>query len=96
MSKRRKIGDLVLVKAYAGFLLGGPTLCVIPDVPEHAEEKYCPCFLCEEEHCREWQTLNIVGTNRCLYHVSECEMEDPPEEINVDKRATGGSKEGGD
>lgn len=77
MSRRFKIGEKFIKKAHAGFV-GESSLCIIPNVEEN-QSYDCPCFLCDDEYCREWPTvyaLNESGNYAGMAcHVSECQME---------------------
>lgn len=77
MSKRKNIGDILLKKAFAGFIIE-PTKIQIPDVPENHNIDYC-MMDCGDDTCREWATVWILDdkghTVGSAYHVSECQME---------------------
>ena len=78
MSKRRKQGDTVLARIEDGVHGVGPILAVIAG--PRKEQRWHEC---DDPDCREWCTLHGVDkygkeTGIALYHVSECEMSDPP------------------
>lgn len=67
---RFKIGDKVKKK-----LRGEILNCVIANTLENI--KFKPCGICSDKHCKQWNTLRVIGKNagESLYHVSECELE---------------------
>ena len=84
MSKRRKAGDIVRKKKYAGFV-GESSLCRILPEMEGAEPPACWVNdECQDPECKEWsnlEALDAAGNARGhACHVSECEMEDAPNE----------------
>lgn len=79
MSKRRKIGDIVTVRAGSGFWSGGPTRCVIPDTEGNRDPP--PCMMCDDSACAEWSEVfgnpdAPTSDQIMLCHVSECQMQD--------------------
>ncbi len=77
MSKRRTVGEWVRVARGAGFV--GDSDRLRAQIQDDGE---CPCFLCDDEDCREWATLitepdpEAGGERHMLCHVSECQMSD--------------------
>jgi len=72
MSKRRKIGDVVLVARGAGFWTGGPTVA-------RTLSRCGPCFCggeCDDPECMEWDVERIGDGPgpEYLRHVAECQM----------------------
>jgi hypothetical protein len=82
MSKRRKQGDWVVIGQGSGFYSGGP---LIGQIDPYEPEKYKSyCMLdCGDNDCREWANIYVPGPDGThkgdLYHVSECQMSDIPE-----------------
>ena len=78
MSKRRKPGDIVRLKANTGFV-GDSDRLPAEIMPE---DDPLPCMLCDDSDCIEWTTLWTVPDPECngdrhvLCHVSECRMID--------------------
>jgi hypothetical protein len=84
MSKRRKIGDVVMKRAGAGFG-GHACLCEIPDVEGNRTDRWKPerCRKCDDPDCRNWPTLWGLREDGQTHswtfcHVCECEMDDAP------------------
>jgi len=79
MSKRRKIGDWVWLSKNAGFV--GESNRLKAEIKPEGD--FSPCFLCDDEDCREWVTLwtepDEDGKIHMLCHVSECHMFDNPQ-----------------
>lgn len=77
MSKRRNIGDIVKKKSNAGFCKEELTVKIVSDNPF----SYGGCFLCSDSDCKEWANCEVIENNKLteqyVYHISECEMEDP-------------------
>ena len=81
MSTRRKVGDWVWLAPNSGFCGESNRLRVqiCDDPPDE-------CILgCGDRDCREWPTVvtepdpEAAGRRHYLYHVSECEMFDEPQ-----------------
>lgn len=83
MSKRRKVGEIVIKKANAGFIGEPLVVRIMPEIyePPYPKDYFetCSMLSCGDDACREWvnlEVLNADGTVRgYCYHVSECEME---------------------
>ncbi len=80
MSKRRKPGDIVGKKPYAGFI---GIACVVRIEPE-MDGYESPCWGlngCTDPKCVEWSNCEVIVNGEVVgmaCHVSECEMEDLP------------------
>lgn len=78
MSKRRSVGEWVRLKRGAGFV--GESDRLRAQIEDDGYET--PCFLCDDDACREWATLltepdpEAGGERHTLCHVSECQMLD--------------------
>jgi len=82
MSKRRTPGEIVHRKPGSCFLgAAEPSLVRLTDENDgnlHDVEAWC--HLCEDPDCQEWANVQIVdGPEKggWMYHLSECQMEDP-------------------
>ena len=87
MSKRRKIGDVVYVRAGAGFGAHDASIqWAVADTPENTDDDLFPCVLdCGDDVCVEWPTLwqaRPIG-RAVKFHVSECEMFDSQAEAEA-------------
>lgn len=80
MSKRRKVNDIVLLHGDEdGFYLGRI------DSRGGERDDECPQNFLSESHdqnCKEWPNVEILNddetpTGEYVYHVSECDMQDP-------------------
>jgi len=80
MSKRRKVGDVVWLRANTGFV--GESNRLPAEIMPEADGLGYPCMMgCDDEDCREWVTLWTLpdpetGKRYPLCHVCECEMFD--------------------
>jgi len=81
MSKRRHVGDVVLLDDEDGT---GPYLGRI-DARGAERGDYCPLTTHDDDHdpdCAEWPNVAVLGkagrpTGAMIYHVPECRMADP-------------------
>ena len=72
MSKRRQRGDTVWKPPGAGFV-GEAGLVVLDGAPDE-------CFReCGDPDCQEWPDGRFADGKGMSYHLSECELEDPPD-----------------
>lgn len=83
MSTRRKVGDWVWLRSYAGFLKSG--------APMHAQIQndggdYFCYKNCGDKQCFEWATLHTDDAEM-LCHVLECDMFDSKEEAETSEAA---------
>lgn len=82
MAKRRKAGDWVILDRCSGFYTGGP---LIGQIDPHEKNDGTPCILdCGDPNCLEWANIFVPRPDapdgiQDLYHVSECQMSDVPE-----------------
>lgn len=85
MSKRRKIGDLVMRSPGSGFLASAD-----PQVVQiYGGEGFC-MLDCGDRGCREW---DVTADDICLYHISECQLEDLDGEIEATGEETPQARE---
>jgi hypothetical protein len=83
MSIRRKAGDWVWLAPNSGFVSVSNRLKA--QIQPESDFDPAPCFLCEDQKCREWLTLFTEPDPSCnnkrhmLCHVSECQMFDEPQ-----------------
>jgi hypothetical protein len=80
MSKRRQVGDVVVVQDADE----GPYLCRIDALGSEPRNGCLRCLdINHDQCCREWPNLEILdpdgrSTGEWACHVTECEMQDPP------------------
>jgi len=79
VSKRRQIGDRVWVVPGASFGVSKGVWATIIDWVSNREPDPFGCCLCDDPNCREWDDL-VTDDGVPLYHVSECQMLDEPQE----------------
>lgn len=89
MSKRRIPGEIVIKKAMSGFIKN-PCIIKIPTLDDFkrlgfpytsVQEDHDSCMCgCGDSSCVEYANVLIVAngevTDECIFHVSECQMED--------------------
>jgi len=88
MSKRRHPGEWVMVAPGAGFLATEDWKRAQIDPSSRRE----PCYGgCDDMYCTEWSDLSMApdasGHRAALYHVSECQMRDCPQEESREQKA---------